>query len=237
MPMSTSFLRGCAILLALGAVTPALTRAQLPQLPHAGCCQTCYQPRPSCHCVTFKPVVETHFRPQSVVTWRNIQQTGYRCQPRVETVPVVTYRSRIRYEMVPYTVTRRVPQCSTRMVPQRRIRYVPNHFVGSPITPIGRWQQYNTSPLPVPTPVFQSTPVAGDYGNWTTISSRHRIVGGNRSISPTPPSWAGDLQIGSHGNHHHKQHTAKQHKHKTTAKPLSVQAPSAALVWQTPGPR
>ena len=221
--MSTSLLRGCAILLALGAVTPALMRGQLPQRPHASCCQACYQPRPRCHCVTFKPVVETHFRPQSVVTWRNIQQRGYRYRARVETVPVVTYRSRIRYEMVPYTITRRVPQCSTRMVPQRRIRYVPNHVVGSPITPFGSWQQYNTSPLPVPTPVFQSTPVAGDYGNWTTISSRHKPV------SPPAPFVGGESHIGSREVHHHK--------HKTTAKPLSVTAPSAAIVWQTPGPR
>jgi hypothetical protein len=228
--MSTSLLRGCAILLALGAVTPALTRGQLPLLPHASCCQACFQPRPRCHCITFRPVVETRLRPQSVVTWRNVHGTAYRCQPRVETVPVVTYRSRIRYEMVPYTVTRRVPQYSTRMVPERRIRYVPIHLGTSPVsqwgTSQGRWQRFNNSVSPAAAQQFRSTPVAGAYGDWTTVPSRRK------PISPTPSFLTGDARITGIET----QHIDTDHKHKTVDTPF-VRAPSAALVWQTPGPR
>ena len=231
--MSTNLLRGCAILLALGAVTPALTRGQLPLLPHASCCQACFQPRPRCHCVTFKPVVETRLRPQSVVTWRNVHGTAYRCQPRVETVPVVTYRSRIRYDMVPYTITRRVPHYSTRMVPERRIRYIPNHLGASAVSPWvapqGSWQRFNNSMSPTPAPLFPSIPVAGAYSDWTTIPSRRK------PMTPTPSFLSGDARITGIDIQHHTKQITTQHQHKIDT-PF-VRAPSAALVWQTPGPR
>ena len=233
--MSTKLLRACAVLLALGAVTPALTRGQLPLFPSVNCCQTCYQPRPQCHCPTFRPVVETHMRPQSVMTWRSVQQTGYRCQPRVETVPVVTYQKRIRYDIVPYTVRRCVPQCSTVMVPERRVRYVPDYAVTSPVTthpvPPAAWSHTGASAAPVPDPLFDSSPVAGSYGDWTTVSSR------KRPVTPTPAYLAGDTREHDGGHHHHYRTTPVSHRRwKSEEKPF-VRAPSAALVWQTPGPR
>lgn len=234
--MSTACLRVCAVLMAVGAVTPALTRGQLPGNPCATCCQSCYQPRPQCHCVRFKPIVETHMRPRSVMTWRDECYTAYRCQARLETVPVVTYQTRVRYDRVPYTVRRRVPQCTTTLVPERRIRYVPEHAVYSPITPRASYRRPRSwhhaghrHTSPVPDPIFHNSPVADDLGDWTTISSRRRYD------SHRPEFLDDDLYVPDYDDHHDVRPVG--YRRSVSAPKPWVRAPSAAMVWQTRPPR
>jgi hypothetical protein len=83
---------------------------------------------------------------------------------------------------------------------------------------------------PTPAPLFPSIPVAGAYSDWTTISSRRK------PMTPTPSFLSGDARITGIEKQHHTKQITTQHQHKTADTPF-VRAPSAALVWQTPGPR
>jgi len=101
---------------------------------------------------TMRPVYETKYRPQQVVTNRTVVETQYRTEAYAETVPVQTvrnvtvdegqwqqvwvakpvvkqvaetsYQQRMNCRTVPQQVTRIVPQVSTTMVPYQTVRYV-----------------------------------------------------------------------------------------------------------------
>jgi hypothetical protein len=101
---------------------------------------------------TMRPVYETQYRPQQVVTNRTVVETQYRSEAYAETVPVqtmkqitvdegqwqqvwvakpvtkqiaeTTYQQRMACRTVPQQVTRVVPQVSTTMVPYQTVRYV-----------------------------------------------------------------------------------------------------------------
>lgn len=216
----SSLLRASAVLVALGAALPTISVAQHWAHWSAGCCQTCLRPPRLCSCPTLKPVVETHLKPRTVVTWRNVNRVGYRYVLRLETVPVVSYRTRLTYRRVPYSVSQRVPQLSTAWIPQRKIRYVHGYYAPGRIgaTPIGQsYPQLAMPDITAPAP-------AGNLSEWSTISSR--------TTQPAVPTQPAVL----HSPSQYLQPplsalTVSNHQ----ATGPSVHAPSAALVWQTPG--
>jgi hypothetical protein len=101
---------------------------------------------------TMRPVYETQYRPQQIVTNKTVVETQYRTEQYAETVPVQTmrqvtvdegqwqqvwvakpvtkqvaetsYQQRMACRTVPQQVCRVVPQVSTTMVPYRTVRYV-----------------------------------------------------------------------------------------------------------------
>lgn len=117
---------------------------------------SCGQPAAQCTCTALKPVVQTQYRQEQYVTYRDIPQTEYRREAHLETVPVTTYKTvtvdegsyqqvwvpklvtkqiaqtdyqqRLTCRTVPYQVTRRVAEVATRLVPQQTVRYVPHQF-------------------------------------------------------------------------------------------------------------
>lgn len=152
-----STFRNWVLIAIFGLALPPVTHAQLFRNPfRLHCCHTCQQPQVHCTCTATQPVVETTYRSEPVVTYRDVSQTEYRQQAYTETVPQTTYRTvnvdegsyqqvwvpkvvtkqvaetvyqqQTRYRSVPYQVTRRVPQLSTRLVPQQSVRYVPQQF-------------------------------------------------------------------------------------------------------------
>jgi len=144
------------VLMSLGIFTPIAGQAQHFSNHCSTCCQTCQQPRPQCVCTAIRPMVETTYRQQQVVTYKDVARTEYRQQAYYETVPVTTYQNvtvdegsyrkvwvpklvqkqvpktgyqqRLSYRTVPYQVTRRVPRISTRLVPQQHVRYVAQQY-------------------------------------------------------------------------------------------------------------
>ncbi len=153
----SSTLRCCLVLIGTGLVCANVVQAQLVRNIFDNCgCPICQHPSAQCICTAMKPVVETQYRQQQVVTYRDVPQTEYRQEAYWETVPVTTYESvtvdegmyqtvwvpklvtkqipktiqqkQLAYRTVPYQVTRRVPQVSNQLVPQQHVRYVPQQY-------------------------------------------------------------------------------------------------------------
>ncbi len=153
----SSTLRCCLVLVSTGLVCPNVVQAQLVRNIFDNCgCPICQHPCPQCICTAMNPVVETQYRQQQVVTYRDVPQTELRQEAYWETVPVTTYESvtvdegmyqtvwvpklvtkqipktiqqkQLAYRTVPYQVTRRVPQVSIQLVPQQHVRYVPQQY-------------------------------------------------------------------------------------------------------------
>lgn len=216
-------LRASAILVALGVASPTVSTAQ--PLAHwgAGCCQTCLRPCNLCGCASLRPVVETHLQPRTVVTWRNVNRVAYRYEPRYQTVPVVSYRTRLTYRRVPYSVSQRIPQLSTTWIPQRRIRYVPGHYVPQRIGVMPIRQTFPHLAMPG----IRAPAAASDLSEWTTNSSR----------TPQPAVPAQPVALHSPGQNLQPPipTPAVSNHHEPAGTGPFVRAPSAALVWQTRG--
>ena len=157
-------IRGLVVIVAMGAVFPNIVGAGLFRGPSDPCCGTCQRPQPQCDCVALKPIVETRYRQEPVVTYRDVPQTEYRLEAHTETIPVTTYENvtadeggyqtvwvpklvtkqvartayqqRQAYRSVPYQVNRRVPQYSSRTVPEQTVRYVPHRFQTAASPPV-----------------------------------------------------------------------------------------------------
>ena len=125
---------------------PMLAQPIIPACPTVNPCPT-FVPQ-----TTMRPVYETQYRPQQVVTNRTVVETQYRTEAYAETVPVqtyqnvtvdegqwqqvwvskpvvkqvaqTTYQQRMNCRTVPQQVTRVIPQVSTTMVPYQTVRYV-----------------------------------------------------------------------------------------------------------------
>ncbi len=165
------------ILLSLGLAQPGTLLAQGPgcncPAPCAPvtCCAppvTCCAPPPPpdvCTCTTYKPVCDTCYHQQPVVTYHDVCRTCYRQEPYCVTVPVtkvdcvtcdegcykmvwcprvvtkqvprVEYHQQVCCRTVPYTVNQRVPQVMTQIVPEYRVRYCPetHTFIKPPCNP------------------------------------------------------------------------------------------------------
>lgn len=126
-------------------------------LPFASCfcapCHVCHLAPAACLCPApvyqtgLRPVVQTQYRQEQVVTYRDVPRTQVRREAFVEQVPVTAYeqvtetvyvpqqvtkmvprtvlQAQTRYRDVAYQVTERVAQTETRLVPQATIGYVP----------------------------------------------------------------------------------------------------------------
>lgn len=144
-----NWIRSWMFLAAFGAVGSAAAEAQIIH-------NSCGQPPAQCTCTALQPVVETRYRQEQYVRYRDIPQTEYRQEARLETIPVTAfktvtvdeggyqqvwvpklvtkqiaqteYQQRLSCHTVPYQVTRRVAEVATRTVPQQTVRYVPQHF-------------------------------------------------------------------------------------------------------------
>lgn len=153
----------------LSVAVPATSWACLPGLfcgmPFGHCicppCVTCHLPPPSCICVvpvvpvipvvpvqtTLRPVVQTQYRQEQVVTYRDVPTIQHRREAFIEQVPVTAYervtetvyvpqqvtkmvprtvlQPQTRYRDVAYQVNQRVAETQTRLVPQQTVSYVP----------------------------------------------------------------------------------------------------------------
>ena len=178
--MTPQVLRAGLICVALATLAPAAAQAQLfgrlfdtcgvcRQSANACCCPggcapacppVCAAAAPVCPppvcaqaaCTTLQPVVETQYRQQQIVTYKDVAETAYRQEAVQQVVPKTTYENvtvdegsyqtvwvpkqvtrqvarttyetQTSYRSVPYTTTRRIPQVSTQLVPQQSVRYV-----------------------------------------------------------------------------------------------------------------
>jgi hypothetical protein len=128
------------------------------------CCAPC-PPPDVCTCTTYKPVCDTCYHQQPVVTYHDVCRTCYRQEPYCVTVPVtkvdcvtvdegcykmvwcprpvtkqvprVEYHQQVCCRTVPYTVSQRVPHVTTQCVPEYRVRYCPetHTFLKPPCRP------------------------------------------------------------------------------------------------------
>ncbi len=174
-------LRSLMIFGAITVSVHSLAEGQLFQRPGGhGCCNTCQQPQCVCvqpvpapaacvppptqsvggpvaqsctkTCTTVHPVVETSYRQENFMTYRNECRTALRQEAYCEQVPTTqvenitrdegcyqmvwvpkpvtrqyaktVYQQRTAYRNVPYQYTVQVPQMNTRVVPQQSVRYV-----------------------------------------------------------------------------------------------------------------
>lgn len=103
-------------------------------------------------CTTVHPVIETRYRRENYMTYRNECRTAYRQEAYCETVPTTkvdyvtrdegcykmiwvpkpvtrpvertVYKKRTRYRKVPYQYTVQVPEMKSRVIPEQNVRYV-----------------------------------------------------------------------------------------------------------------
>lgn len=161
--MRSILLLGGLCMATVGGIAPAVTWGQHPHVGH-NCCATCEQPRRFCKCTTFVPVVETRFRKQRFVSYRDVTKTAFRREMQVETVPVTKHdcvtvdegcyqmvwvpkfvtkvvprtelQQRLKCVTVPYQVNCKVPEVQTCLVPEQRVRCVrQTHLVEVPSAP------------------------------------------------------------------------------------------------------
>jgi hypothetical protein len=196
--------RVCLLIVAVAVFAPVVVEAQQGHFGHHGSCQTCLHPFQVCSCTTFRPIVETHFRKQNYVTYRDVQCTQYRQATCIETVPTTclenvtevvmvpklvtkqvprtVYQQRVNHVTVPYQVTQRIPQMGTKMVPYQTVRYVPEttHSVG-PVgcAQPGHFGQYAPQAVPQYSPQYAP---AGPAPN-----SQFQMPSGPQ-VPPAPPA-------------------------------------------------
>ena len=165
--MMSRLIRGGLFLAVVGVMSPSVTEAGLFRCLFGhrhcnesrmcndcsrvkGCCQVCQLPPTQCTCTTFTPVVETCYKQEQHVTYRDFRETHYRQENCVTKVPVTTYtdvtvdegcykmiwvpkvvnkkvpcttyQDRHYSRTIPYQVNRRVPEYTTRWIPQQRFR-------------------------------------------------------------------------------------------------------------------
>lgn len=99
-------------------------------------CMGCHMPPPACACpapapmlpapVSMRPIVQTQYRQEQFVTYRDVPRTQVRREAFVEQVPVTVMMSQTRYRDVAFQVTERVAEAHTRMVPVQHVNYVPS---------------------------------------------------------------------------------------------------------------
>jgi hypothetical protein len=135
---------------------------------------------------TMRPVYETQYRPQQVVTNRTGVETQYRSEAYAETVPVqtmkqitvdegnwqqvwvpkpvtkqiaeTTYQQRMACRTVPQQVSRIVPEVSTTMVPYQTVRYVAQQTCVPACSTVGLTSSLSAYPFPTTTTAFNVQP-------------------------------------------------------------------------------
>lgn len=223
-------------------------------------CQMCHHAPAACACpqpvyqTGLRPVVQTQYRQEQVVTYRDVPRTEMRREAYVEQVPVTTYEQvtetvyvpqqvtrsvprtvmqpQTRYRDIAYQVTERVAQTETRLVPQQTVGLVPEMRPVAGCNTCGAasaaFVPATVTPYPVPATVPAAVPSA-------TI--------------PSMPA----IQVSPHGTHQHETHqhvpayddvewqTIRPRNKPAPAHPTPPvrgashfrPAPSAATVWQS----
>jgi hypothetical protein len=176
-------------LLSVGLAQPGTLLGQGPGCCCPAPCAPCCVPPPPpdvCTCTSYRPVCDTCYHQQPVVTYHDICRTCYRQEPYCVTVPVTRfhcvtcdegcykmvwcprivtrqvphteYRQQACCRTVPYTVSQRVPQVMTQIVPEYRVRYCPetHTFLKPPCNPC-------PCPCPCPPPVAPGCCGPGPY--------------------------------------------------------------------------
>lgn len=196
--------RGCLLIVAVAVSAPVVVEAQHGHFGHPGSCQTCLHPMQTCTCTTYRPIVETHFRKQNYLTYRDVQCTQYRQATCIETVPTTclenvtevvmvpklvtkqvprtVYQQRVNHVTVPYQVMQRIPQVATKMVPYQTVRYVPE--TTHSVAPVGCAQPGHFSPY-APQAVPQYAPQYGPVG--PSPNSQYRMPT-EPNVPPAPPA-------------------------------------------------
>jgi hypothetical protein len=215
---------------------------------------------------TWQPVVETRLRTEPVVTIGAQPRIGYRPAAQLTSVPVTTFHNvtvdeghyqtvwvprpvtrsvaqttwqpQVSYRSVPYVYAEPVAQLSTRLVGEQTVRYVPQtQLVGVPLNVSSTWMSLPaaaqpamavTSSLPmdaaaetgtpIPDPAFAKSGSDASGFQWTMV--------GPRAVEG--PIAAVSLSNG-------REYEVLPAMSLTPGE--SVRAPSAAIVWQTPGRR
>ena len=133
-------------------------------------------------CTTVHPVVQTSYRQEQYLTYRNECRTAMRQEAYCQSVPTtqvenvtrdegcyklvwcpkpvtrqyakIVYQQRMAYRNVPYQYNVRVPQLNCRVVPQQSVRYVKQtRTYAEPMKPVG------CAPVAAPQPMFAPAPV------------------------------------------------------------------------------
>jgi hypothetical protein len=248
--------------LGLSLVAPRAVAAQ--GLPPAPAACPCPATSPLCTCTTLQPVVETRMRAEPALTIVPEPRLGYRPEARLTNVPVTTFRNvtvdeghyqtvwiprpvtrqiaetawqpQLSVRSVPFVYTEPVAQLSSRLVPEQTVRYVPRTQVvlGGPlyvprtlavvpvVSPLAAAAFPAPLAAPIPDPAFAQTAPAPPGADWRTISSR----------SSHTPAWPASIVNGVNGMEEYDVLPVQ-----ALAPGNSVKAPSAAIVWQTPGSR
>ncbi len=218
-------------------------------------CQVCHHAPAACACpqpvyqTGLRPVVQTQYRQQQVVTYRDVPRTEVRREAYVENVPVTAYeqvtetvyvpqqvtrmvprtvlQQQTRYRDVAYHVTERVAQTETRLVPQQTVSLVPEarHVAGCNTCGAASASFVPASVTPIPTPAIAPTPAPA-------------------AAIPSMPT----IQVSPHETHQHvptyddvEWQTIRPRTKPTPAHPSPPvrgashfrPAPSAATVWQS----
>lgn len=160
-------------------------QAQFPYRPGCGCQAQAVPiysaPQPVVQQM-YRPVYETQYRQQQVMTYQDVVRTQVRREQQVVSVPVTTTRQvtvdagsyqmvwvpkvetrniqetvvqqQVQYRDVPYQVVERIPQMQTQVIPQQTVRYVPEYRT----VYMNSGAIYGTAA--VPTPVVAAEPTA-----------------------------------------------------------------------------
>ena len=249
------FMRTCSVVvvcLGLPLILPQAAQAQFLPPPAPVCAQ----------CTTYQPVVETRVRAEPTFVVGAQPRIGYRTTADVTSVPVTTFRNvtvdegqyqmvwvprpvtrqiaetamqpQLSYRTEPFVYAEPVAQMATRLVPEQTVRYVPRTQVvlGGPLpvpasvailmpvqsprpaiagTPAGQ----TAAAGPIPDPAFATSPGQGS-SQWTIVSSR------GTELPQYPVSTPGNTDY-------------EVLPVQALVPGESVKAPSAAIVWQTPG--
>jgi hypothetical protein len=257
---SRTFLRSLVlILLSVGLVQPGTLLADPgcgcpPPCAPATCCMPCPCPPPDvCTCTTYKPVCDTCYHQQPVVSYHDVCRTCYRQEPYCVTVPVtkvdcvtvdegcykmvwcprpvvkqiprVEYHQQMCCRTVPYTVSQRVPHVMTQIVPEYRVRYCPetHTFLKPPCRPC--------CPCPCPCPPA-GCGVPGPYTTQATPAGFvPQAMASIPAVQPQQPALASDSATLTPIPQAAPQESADSTNGAVTNPYL--RARSAANVWQT----
>lgn len=243
----------------LSVAVPATSWACLPGLfcgmPFGHCicppCVTCHLPPPSCVCVvpvvpvipvvpvqtTLRPVVQTQYRQEQVVTYRDVPTIQHRREAFIEQVPVTAYervtetvyvpqqvtkmvprtvmQPQTRYRDVAYQVNQRVAETHTRLVPQQTVSYVPE--VRQAASCAGSFGPTSYAPPAAPAAAIPTMPPisVSPSGSHVTVPQYPDIPATNTSWQTIAPRAQSNLAPPS------------------PARGVFRPAPSAAAVWQS----
>lgn len=174
-------------------------------------CVTCTQPVSACTCAP--PVQQTRLVPQQQVSYRDVLETQYRAEHIAQQVPVTRMRNvtvdegnyqmvwvprvvnkqvsetvieqRVGTRIVPYQVTKRIPQVTTTLVPQHTVGCAQPHYSTSSIYSTGPIVQ---QPVQLQAPITYGQPIMTSPNGYPTLApvEPYRSSQGLQQLAPHP---------------------------------------------------